>query len=88
MSDLVEQIDESDAMAARHLKATSKRTYKATQKALLKFVKAHPDYRSNYDAENDKLILPLPDAALKTFMGSHLKKADGQYKAVSSVGIM
>jgi hypothetical protein len=88
MSDLVVQIDESDAMAARHLKATSKRTYKSTQKALLTFVKAHPDYRSNYDAENDKLILPLPDAALKTFMGSHLKKADGQYKAVSSVGIM
>ena len=81
-------VDESAAMVDCRLTASTKRTYKSAQNALKKYIKAHPDYKSQYDAEHDKLRLPLSDAAVKGFLGTSLRKRDGTLKTNSTVSSM
>ena len=82
-------VDETAAMADRRLTPSTKKTYRSAQKALKRFIKVHPDYKTlYYDAEHDKLRLPLPDAAVVTFIGSSLRKKSGTYKTSSTVGTM
>ena len=77
-------VDRSQEMTDKRVRASTKRTYASTEKALVKWLSSE----NPNDLQDGKPKVPMSKENVEKFVGSHLTKKDGTLKTKSSVGIM